>query len=88
MPGAVDAIRAIESRLLAALEFLMISQTALAAENAAAILARELPVREPRAHIHVDRPRRCRRHRRRRVRLENVAPRGRRYRGEHTVIQA
>lgn len=85
VPGAVDAIRAIESWLLATLEFLMVGETALAAENAAAIRAGELPVRHPRAHVRVVRPHRCRR--RWRVRLENVALRSGRYRGEHTVIQ-
>lgn len=91
VPGAIDAIRTLESRILAALEFLMISQTALAAEDAAAIRAGELPdVRHPRAHVRVERPRRrrYRRHHRRRVRLENVASRGGRYPGEHTAIQA
>lgn len=42
VPGAVDAVRAIEAWLLAALEFLVVGEAALAAEDAAALEAREL----------------------------------------------
>lgn len=85
MLGAGDAIRAFESRLLAALEFLMVGQTALAAEDAGTIRAGVLLIRHPRARIHVDRLRSCRFRRHRRRRLKNVASRSR---GEHIVIQA
>lgn len=40
--GAVNAVRATEARVLAALELLVVDEAALAAEHAAAIRAREL----------------------------------------------
>lgn len=73
VPSAVDAVRALESWFLAALVFLMVGQTALEAEDATAIRAGKLL----RARIRPDRRRRrrrCYRHRRR-IRLEDVAPR-------------
>lgn len=76
---AIDAVRTPKSRLLATLEFLMIGQTALAAEGATAIRAGKLL----RARIRPGRRRRrrcCYRHRRR-IRPGNVVPRD-----GHTVI--
>lgn len=44
VPGAVDAVRATEARLLAALEILVVGKTALAAEGAAAVRTGELSI--------------------------------------------
>lgn len=88
--GAINAIRAFESRRLAALESPMISQTALATEDAGAFGAGKLLAENPRVRLRLAHRRhgRCRCCQRRRIRLQNIVSRGGRYGGEHIVIQA
>lgn len=48
VPSAITAVRAIEPRVLAALEFLMVGEPALPTEHAGAIRTGEFPVEHPR----------------------------------------
>jgi len=88
----IGAVRALESRLLAALEFLMITKATLVAEDAATARAGESLAQRLHARARPDHRRRRQRRRRRDrrwIRVKNITSRDGRYsRRVYTVAQA